>query len=451
MRNVIRKASGFGFIKSAVLGVTALCISGSPLHAGPTQSGHAIAQSTNGQRGFPGQSPIGDPLPGAVGVNLDTDISWQPAPNVDSYEVYFGTDSTPDDTEFLGSTNAFSYVLDALNADTTYYWRIDSVGEFLGSPITIPGNVWSFTTGAVTGFDLNVREVSYDTSVPLPVDERVLVHTVVTNDLDLHTTSLHISFYASDDNIITEDDRRIDWDIITEDIPAFGSYEEDRSIYIPEDLKGEEFYIGVIVTGTGDVPEENLSNNVLSGSSPLDTVAVVYDLVAEDCVYEQFGLYNQGDPVLIEYFVSNVGDFYSPAPMDFYISEDAIITPSDTYIGSSNAQAQPGLLANWYSTQNLPDVVPTGDWFIGFIVSHDGVVDATPGDNWVSGFYPIYVVGTDACDADLNGDGVLNFFDVSAFLSAFSAGDPAGDFNGDGQFNFFDVSAFLQAFSAGCP
>jgi len=55
------------------------------------------------------------------------------------------------------------------------------------------------------------------------------------------------------------------------------------------------------------------------------------------------------------------------------------------------------------------------------------------------------------CLADLTGDGSLNFFDVSAFLSAFSAMDPAADFTGDGQFNFFDVSAFLSAFAAGCP
>jgi len=55
------------------------------------------------------------------------------------------------------------------------------------------------------------------------------------------------------------------------------------------------------------------------------------------------------------------------------------------------------------------------------------------------------------CPADLTGDGQLNFFDVSAFLSAFSAGDPAADFTGDGQFNFFDVSDFLSQFSAGCP
>jgi hypothetical protein len=55
------------------------------------------------------------------------------------------------------------------------------------------------------------------------------------------------------------------------------------------------------------------------------------------------------------------------------------------------------------------------------------------------------------CAADLNGDGALNFFDVSVFLSAYNAMDLLADFNGDGMFNFFDVSAFLSAYNAGCP
>jgi hypothetical protein len=58
---------------------------------------------------------------------------------------------------------------------------------------------------------------------------------------------------------------------------------------------------------------------------------------------------------------------------------------------------------------------------------------------------------TPSCPADLNGDGSLNFFDVSAFLVAYQSMDPVADFSGDGQFNFFDVSAFLVAFKAGCP
>jgi hypothetical protein len=58
---------------------------------------------------------------------------------------------------------------------------------------------------------------------------------------------------------------------------------------------------------------------------------------------------------------------------------------------------------------------------------------------------------TVSCSADMNGDGILDFFDVSAFLAAFSAGEAVGDFNGDGLWDFFDVSSFLAAFSAGCP
>lgn len=52
---------------------------------------------------------------------------------------------------------------------------------------------------------------------------------------------------------------------------------------------------------------------------------------------------------------------------------------------------------------------------------------------------------------DLTGDGVVNFFDLSRFLTLFSARHPQGDINSDGRFNFFDVSNYLQLFAAGCP
>ena len=47
--------------------------------------------------------------------------------------------------------------------------------------------------------------------------------------------------------------------------------------------------------------------------------------------------------------------------------------------------------------------------------------------------------------------GQLNFFDISAYLSAFSAGDTVADINNDGSLNFFDISDFLSIFSSGCP
>ena len=55
------------------------------------------------------------------------------------------------------------------------------------------------------------------------------------------------------------------------------------------------------------------------------------------------------------------------------------------------------------------------------------------------------------CTADFNGDGVLSFFDISAFIQAFKAMDPVADLTQDGIFNFFDISAFIQAYSMGCP
>ncbi len=55
------------------------------------------------------------------------------------------------------------------------------------------------------------------------------------------------------------------------------------------------------------------------------------------------------------------------------------------------------------------------------------------------------------CPADFNGDSLLDFFDVQAFLGAFSAQQPGADLNNDGLFNFFDVQTFLSLFSAGCP
>lgn len=63
----------------------------------------------------------------------------------------------------------------------------------------------------------------------------------------------------------------------------------------------------------------------------------------------------------------------------------------------------------------------------------------------------VFFAEAPSCPADLTGDGVLDFFDVSDFISAFFAGDPVADFTDDGVFDFFDVSDFVNAFVAGCP
>lgn len=102
------------------------------------------------------------------------------------------------------------------------------------------------------------------------------------------------------------------------------------------------------------------------------------------------------------------------------------------------------------TTPALPGGSPTG--VVGVDVDNDGDTDAVICD--LSGNARVYLnlCQGNNCPADLTGDGLLNFFDVSAFIAAYSANDPIADLSEPaGDWNFFDVSAFLQLFSAGCP
>ncbi len=62
-----------------------------------------------------------------------------------------------------------------------------------------------------------------------------------------------------------------------------------------------------------------------------------------------------------------------------------------------------------------------------------------------------YPASAGPCVADFNGDGALDFFDISDFLASFSRGLPEADINGDGDFDFFDISGYLSLYAAGCP
>ena len=54
------------------------------------------------------------------------------------------------------------------------------------------------------------------------------------------------------------------------------------------------------------------------------------------------------------------------------------------------------------------------------------------------------------CRADFNDDGIVNTFDVIAYLRAYNAADPRADMNGDGIVNTLDFLVFLNAYNEGC-
>lgn len=68
------------------------------------------------------------------------------------------------------------------------------------------------------------------------------------------------------------------------------------------------------------------------------------------------------------------------------------------------------------------------------------------------GFWPT-AISTNTCPADFAEPfGVLNFFDVVAYIGLYNANDPAADIAAPfGSLNFFDISAYIGLFNAGCP
>ena len=91
---------------------------------------------------LPGKATDPNPANLATGVSINADLSWTAGSEANSHDVYFGTDSTPDETEFKGNQTAVTYEPGTMSSNTTYYWRIDEKNG-VG---TTTGDVWSFTT-----------------------------------------------------------------------------------------------------------------------------------------------------------------------------------------------------------------------------------------------------------------------------------------------------------------
>ncbi len=88
-----------------------------------------------------------DPADAATGVELTPILTWGGGAGATSFDVYFGTDSTPDLTEFIGSQATMTYTPAALTASTTYYWKVipeNATGHTADGDVT----TWSFTTTA---------------------------------------------------------------------------------------------------------------------------------------------------------------------------------------------------------------------------------------------------------------------------------------------------------------
>jgi len=103
-----------------------------------------------------GQTSNPTPPHEELGVDVNTDLTWDAADGATSYDVYLGTSFAAVDAAttatagiFLDNTTETTYEPGVLTEATTYFWRIDAAGP--GG--TTQGEIWEFTTGAAQATD----------------------------------------------------------------------------------------------------------------------------------------------------------------------------------------------------------------------------------------------------------------------------------------------------------
>ncbi len=107
-----------------------------------SNSGKTTVTATENPPAPPGQATDPSPAGGAGNQSINVNLSWTDGIAAVSHDVYFGTDPTPDATEFQGSRTTTIFGPGTLAYGTTYYWRIDEINP----QGTTTGVVWSFTT-----------------------------------------------------------------------------------------------------------------------------------------------------------------------------------------------------------------------------------------------------------------------------------------------------------------
>ncbi len=85
-----------------------------------------------------------DPASGATDVGIDATLNWRAGREATSHKVYFGADANAvvDGTATTEVVTEHSYTPPTMNLDTSYYWKVDEVGD----TGTYGGDLWTFTT-----------------------------------------------------------------------------------------------------------------------------------------------------------------------------------------------------------------------------------------------------------------------------------------------------------------
>ncbi len=178
----------------------------------------------------------------------------------------------------------------------------------------------------------------------------------------------------------------------------------------------------------------------------------------EDASLSDVSLVSAGEVHIWSLFQDNqatMGSLTLESTASLRVDMGDVLAPvtSERFVVLDNAHLDGTLVLDWAGNNDAP-VGETVTILTASSISgaFDGIDDSGMGFNRRAhvtvGSNSIEVFVT--CLADLNADGLANFFDLSAYLAMFNGMDPAADLNDDGLLNFFDVAIFVGRLQLGC-
>ena len=141
------------------------------------------------------------PSDGSEDIETNVSLSWHPGRIIESHCIYFGTTNPP---PYLKNTTDTIYTPGSLNQGTTYYWRIDEVGE----RYTRTGDIMSFKTIKNPTGKVQLNEKSPDIKIyPNPAGDilNIEYHNFPDSGIEvfIYNTSGEVMICQKSDNLNT--------------------------------------------------------------------------------------------------------------------------------------------------------------------------------------------------------------------------------------------------------
>jgi subtilase family serine protease len=235
------------------------------------------------------------------------------------------------------------------------------------------------------GTDLVVASVSASTPAAAPGGTFLVTRTIANNGPS-DAGAFTVKVYLSIDNVIDPNDTEINASAVASVTGLASDGPSDIAVTIPAATTVGNYFIGIIVDTDNTVTEINETNNsssavpFLVGQRPDPAADSITVQATQPAVTSTRG----GDSLTFVRTISNPSSSNAPAfRVEVFLSTNTYISRFDTLIEDftfTNGLAA-GATDNATITITVPTTIAAGDYYLGFIIDEDNLVDESDENN----------------------------------------------------------------------